>query len=210
VVAVVVMAKARDWPAELRKPITMKQLRTGHSEFATSDNELTDEEIKERYVAECLRRIAAISGFFKVSKSQAGDVLLVMKLCRHWGIPGFDIEEEPRRGPGAPRIWTPEKQCEIFADVMSLVDRSRISEHSACQALTRRHTSRYEGVSPKTLHREFLRAKKKIVDDPLFRTAYFSEDELRENDTPTYGPELIKRAIQRYAIAQQSKPNNIA
>jgi hypothetical protein len=207
------MARTRDWPAELRKPITMKELRSRHFGL-----EFTVKDIQQRYVAECVRRVDIMRNFFQISKSLAeakANVLLVVRLCRYWKISGFEIAEEPRRGPGAPRIWTPQKQCEVFADVVSLVKRSQVTEHRACQILAerQRYKERYKDMLAKTIHREFLRAKKTISGDPWFRATYFRQHAFRGlllDDIPTFGPELIEMAIQRYAIAQKSKPNNSA
>jgi hypothetical protein len=199
---VVVMVKTRDWPAELRKPITMKELRNEVPEGGTNY------EILQRYVAECCRRVALIRSFLKVSESESGNVLLVVKLCRYWEIPGFGIVDEPKRGPGAPKIWTAQKQCEVFADVMSLVKPPHVSEHRACQLLAEQGHARYEDMSAKTIHREFLRAKKTITGNPLFRARYFSQNEF--DDMPMSGPDLIEVAIQRYAVAQNPKPHNNA
>jgi hypothetical protein len=215
VVAVVVMAKARDWPAELRKPITMKQLRNAGSGLSKIPraNEFTVDEIKQRYIAECVRRVAVMRNFFKVSNSELGNVLLVSRLCRHWGIPGFDIVEEPKRGAGAPTIWTPQKRCEVFADVMSLVKPPHISENRACQILAERRNARYKGMSDKTIHREFLRARKTIIGDPWFRATYFRQNAFRGllfEEIPTFGPGLIEMAIRKYSIAQELKQYNSA
>jgi hypothetical protein len=179
------MGKIRDWPADLRKKINIRQ------------SQARDDFVAE-YIIECDRRIRLLIDFFGVDLKLPGSwLLLIVRLCNHWDIPGFSNAHR-----GAPRRWTDIKNCELFADVMALAP--PISEHAACAHICKnaKYRERYSAVKPKTIHRQFLRAKKQIKDDPIFRLQYFSDGQ-----GPTdYGPGVIKAAVERYGLRRKSKP----
>lgn len=84
-------------------------------------------------------------------------------LCLYWGIPGFSASNKKKAG--RPRQWTDEKRSQLLIDVRSLIERRGISERSACFQIARdpqKYPNRYP-KDPKTLHREFLRAKNQQV-----------------------------------------------
>jgi hypothetical protein len=184
------MGKTRDWPSDLRKKINFPQ------------SETRDDLVAE-YIIECNRRIRLLFDFFDVSTKHgsASWEYLIVRLCNHWDIPGFQLSNAQGRGP--PRRWTDIKNCQLFADVMDLT--SRMSEHAACVHICKsvaKYSERYSAFQPRTIHRQFLRAKKQIKTDPIFRLQYFGGD-LGSTD---YGPELIKVAINRYGLRNKSKP----
>ena len=141
---------------------------------------------------------------------------LVIDLCNHWEIPAFQILQSKPRGPGASRIWTDRRLCELFADVQSLVRDSAMSEHAACKHIAAHPGKFGRRYSPpkktqpgdwgKTLHRQFLRAKGMAKHDFPFRMIYFGEGKGLLRPTPEYGPEFMRIAIERYAIARNSTP----
>jgi len=96
-----------------------------------------------------------------------GDWLqFIYYLCLHWGIPGFSEKKV-----GRPREWTDQKRWQLFIDVMSLIQRRRMSERSACFRIARnpqKYSNRYP-KDPKTLHREFQRAKDQVLAMPRGR-----------------------------------------
>jgi len=183
------MHKARDWPSDLRKRINFRQ------------SEARDDLVAE-YIIECNRRIRLLFDFFDVSTKHgsASFEYLIVRLCNHWDIPGF--QSSNAQGRGAPRRWTDKKNCELFADVMAVA--SGMSEHSACAHICNasKYSQRYSKYKSKTIHRQFLRAKKQIKTDPIFRLQYFGGG-LGPTD---YGPELIKVALNRYGLRNKSKP----
>jgi hypothetical protein len=184
------MGKTRDWPTDLRKKINFPQ------------SETRDDLVAE-YIIECNRRIRLLFDFFDVSTKDgsASWEYLIVRLCNHWDIPGFQLSNA--QGRGAPRRWTDEKNCELFADVMALA--SGMSEHAACVHICKnasKYSQRYSKYNSKTIHRQFLRAKKQIKTDPIFRLQYFGGG-LGPTD---YGPELIKVALNRYGLRNKSKP----
>jgi len=182
------MGKMRDWPADLRKKINIRQ------------SQARDEFVAE-YIVECSRRIQLLFGFFGVSPSLKGSwEYLIVRLCNYWDIPGFQLPNA--QGRGAPRRWTDTKNCELFADVMAKTQ--KMSDHAACVYIsknTAKYGQRYLSIKDKTLHRQFLRAKKRIRTDPIFRLQYFGGG-LRPTD---YGPKLIQEAIERYGLRSKSK-----
>jgi hypothetical protein len=161
------MAKKPSWPAELRKPFPLDDPLAKRAEPLDVSERLASEfdpegpEIQE-FVAEVKRRVSVIASFVDPLREEfpatEGDWLrLIYNLCLHWGIPAF----RKKRG-GRPTKWTDEKRERLFADVMSLVKRGK-TEHTACIIIAGRpqkYIDRYYPKKHKTLHREFLRAKK--------------------------------------------------
>jgi hypothetical protein len=183
------MGKTRDWPTDLRKKINFRK------------SQVRDDFVAE-YIIECNCRIRILFDFFGVDPKLPGSwEYLIVRLCNHFDIPGF--QSSNAQGRGAPRRWTDIKNCELFADVMALT--SRMSEHAACVHICKsvaKYSERYSAFEPRTIHRQFLRAKKQIKTDPIFRLQYFGGG-LGPTD---YGPELIKVALNRYGLRNKSKP----
>jgi hypothetical protein len=182
------MGKTRDWPTDLRKKINFRQSRR--------------DDFLPAYIIECERRIRLLFDFFGVDPKLHGSwQYLIVRLCNHWDIPGF--QSSNAQGRGAPRRWTDIKNCELFADVMALTP--SMSEHAACVHICKnaaKYGERYSAVKPKTIHRQFLRAKNQIKTDQIFRLQYFS-DGLGPTD---FGPGFIKEAVKRYGLRGKSKP----
>jgi hypothetical protein len=153
--------------------------------------------------------------FFKIywPQNDAEWLSLVMKMCEHWDIPGFQLATAPARGPGADKKWTDKKNCELFADVNALVQRLGWSESSACAHIAKnpekfknryrvkRRGDRAGDEDTKTLRRQYTRVKEQIQTDAVFRLAHFGEP---FGAIPEYDSGLIKEAIRRYAVAQES------
>jgi hypothetical protein len=219
------MPRAIAWPPELRRPITKYELLgTNTGLFGLSRQEISelfgldqqpsdtanhtsnDDGMAHRYSAECRRRIDVMLNFFGIDRptDDAGWESVIIRLCVHWGIPAFEVAMKPRRGPGAPKSWTSQRYCQLFADVMALASKGRLSEHAACKHIAdnqSKYGKRYLRIPARTLHRQFSRAKHEIKTNNLFRHAYFSRGGLGLLDSPDYGAELL--AIERYAIAQK-------
>lgn len=185
------MHKARDWPSDLRKRINFRQ------------SEARDDLVAE-YIIECNRRIRLLFDFFGVSTKHgsASWECLLVRLCNHWGIPGFHV-----RGRGAPKRWTDTKNCQLFADVMALTLTSRMRAHAACVYISKhpaKYDQRYAGFKTPTIHRQFLRAKKQIKSDPIFRNLHFNAGLVQ---VPIeYGSGLIKVAVNLYACRNKKTP----
>lgn len=208
------MKKAREWPAELRKPMTLRDLAPIASNLGKEITPQYDDLVRKNYVTECARRFGVMLEFFGVNKSDEIGLLkwLIVRLCNHWNIPAFQVVDRPARSSAKQKIWTDEKSCQLFADVMALVP--RLSENAACVYIAKNSTKyrkRYDNLNAKTLHRQFLYAKSQIVHDPVFRLMFFSAGGPFEKiKVPEYGRDLIAMAVERYAITRQSEPNKLA
>jgi hypothetical protein len=202
------------WPTELKWPIIVDDIVNdivkswpSRQGFGALDIELTNAISEEKD-----RRVEIISESLgtEVPKNSDEWLELLDAVCQHWRIPAFQIEQTKPRGPGATKIWTDRKHCELFADVMRL-RKGTLSELGACKFIAQkpeqfgqRYLQRKRTKSEawaKTLHRQFLTAKKKIQSDQRFRTVHFSRS-LRP--ALEYGPEFVNRAIKQYACTRNS------
>jgi len=209
------------WPIELKSPIIVDEIVNSILETSTpSSMSDLDIDVVNAISEEKGRRAEIICKFLGMELPNSFDdwLELLDAVCRHWSIPAFRIEQTKPRGPGATQIWTDQKHCELFADVMLLRRRIR-SEFAACKFIAqnskqfgRRYlprTGTKSGAWAKTLHRQFLNAKKKIKSDQLFRTIHFSLNRSSQSPALEYGPEFVDQAIKRYAYARNSlKPNS--
>jgi hypothetical protein len=128
----------------------------------------------------------------------------------------FQIAMVRPRGPGATKIWIEQKHCELFADVQSVVANG-LSETAACKFIasnSKQYGLRYSlpkhaSVEKwrKTLNRQYVTAKRKIINDHTFRRLFFSDD---TGTDVQYGPEFIARAIIQYAYARKSSSGKFA
>lgn len=199
-----------DWPIELKNPISLDTLQHTISRKQSAKNFSID--LLNAITEERCRRIEALAAFLsRYDFGELGPTVsprfpsdehdwteLIIALCEFWKIPALHIETDGRR-PGAPRKWTDEHYCMLFADVQNLV-RRRMSESGACGHIasnTKVFGSRYRRPNrsseegwKKTLHRQFLNSKKLIRNNPAFRAQHFSHAE--------YGASLIAEAIERY------------
>jgi hypothetical protein len=195
------------WPTELKWPIIVDDIANDivKSWLSPQGFKALDIEVTNAISEEIYRRVEVISEFFGTDVPKTTDdwLELLEAICRHWSIPAFRIEQSKPRGPGATLIWTDQKHCELFADVMRL-SKGALSEYGACKSIAQkpqkfgqRYLPRKKDIKPEawgnTLHRQFLAAKKKIMTDQLFRTVHFKRPGLE------YGPELVNRAIKLYA-----------
>jgi hypothetical protein len=185
------MGKTRDWPTDLRKRINFPQ------------SQVHDDLVAE-YIIESQRRIRLLFDFLGIDPKMPGSwEYLIVQLCNHWGIPGFHD-----RGRGAPKRWTDTKNCQLFADVMALTLTSRMPEHAACVYISKhpaKYDQRYADFKTATIHRQFLRAKKQIKSDPIFRNLHFN---LGLVQVPIeYGSGLIKVAVNLYACRNKKRRN---
>jgi hypothetical protein len=217
------MSKGREWPRELRSPIVQEELAKRGAppgvlfERAESDSEATKRLIKN-YLAEITQRAKLMLAFFQIPwpQNDAQWLSFVMKICDYWAVPGFEVASSVPRGPGQSKKWTDRKNCELFADVNALVLHKGLTEYSACQHIARNprayknrypiksRTARKAKGDARTLHRQYVRVKKKIQDDHIFRLSYFGLPFGSLLGNIDYGPDLIEEAIKRYAVAQES------
>jgi hypothetical protein len=178
-------------------------------------------ELTNAIMDEQSRQVDTICAFLHVRSPDNFDpdwLELLAAVCQHWKIPAFRLEQTKRRGPGATKIWTDRKHCELFADVMR-VAKGASSEHGACKIIAQ-NPERFGGRYPrpddtkceawaKTLHRQFLTAKNKIKSDHIFRNVNFSHVFGSHRPALEYGPEFVDRAIEQYAYARNSlNPNS--
>ncbi len=204
------------WPLELRKPIIVEEIRKGispHQRNKHIETEITIEIISERE-----RRLEIIADFLdrRYPTNDEEWLRLLIALCRFWDIPAFQIAMVRPRGPGATKIWIEQKHCELFADVQSVVANG-LSETAACKFIasnSKQYGLRYSlpkhaSVEKwrKTLNRQYVTAKRKIINDHTFRRLFFSDD---TGTDVQYGPEFIARAIIQYAYARKSSSGKFA
>jgi hypothetical protein len=203
-----VKTKNPRWPSELKRPIIVDEILKSippQQRFKHLDTELTI-----AIVAEQSRQVEIISEFLRTPLPNPFDydwLELIVALCRHWNIPAFRLEQIRPRGPGATKIWTDRKLCELFADVQRLAQGAR-SELGACKFIAQnpqKFGQRYlrrEGATPeawaKTLHRQFIAAKSKIKRDHIFRNVNFSLVFGRHRPALKYGPKFVNQAIRQY------------
>jgi hypothetical protein len=204
------------WPLELRTPIVVEEIKKGIPPQQRMKHLQT--EITIAIYSERERRLETIADFLNRPYPTNDEewLRLLIALCRFWEIPAFDIAMVKPRGPGATRIWTDQKHCQLFADVQSVVAKG-LSETAACRFIasnSKQFGFRYNLPKratvdgwKKTLNRQYVTAKNKITSNQTFRTLYFSDD--TGTDVP-YGPEFIARAIKQYAYARESSSGKFA
>ena len=162
-------AKKIEWPVELRQPFPSFSQLTERARLLKPGGSLA-EVIGVEFFAEVKRRVIAMVGFVDPltegpPATEREWLRFIYYLSLYCGIPGF--QEAGRRKAGRPKKWTDEKRLQLFADVMSLVQRRRMTEHSACLYIAS-HPEHYldrHPNDPKTLHREFQRAKNAFEDN---------------------------------------------
>ena len=205
------MPKQPAWPKELRTPIVLSKFLSELDSTYTETGFL-ERKMHKAVMLEIARRISVIAGFLNADlRGEQSWIFLLWRLCDHWGIPAFQIAKHPPRKAGRRRKWTEAKQCELFADVMNLAATAKMTEHSACLFIAknrRRFGNRYlmkgnDKAVARTLHRQFLEAKK-ATQDYFFRLIHFGDAEAQHFHVLEYGPELVRMAIKRYAHARKS------
>ena len=217
--------KSRVWPVELKQPIIIEQIQSNDPNL----KKVISPEDSERALFEAVsvergRRVIIISEFLgqELPASDAEWLLLIVAICEHWNIPAFQMKMKKPRGPGATKFWTDEKHCQLFADVQYLA-KGKLSEHGACKFIAakpekfgrrylRPDRTRREAWN-KTIHRQFIAAKRKIKSDRTFRAVHFTYGFVfgfGPEHGPEYGPAFIDDAIKRYAYAQNSSQVNSA
>jgi hypothetical protein len=200
------------WPDQLKKPIVFEDLVPG---MLSDPARAHEEAVRERLSHEINRRIDILAQFFGfpfLPDTSEEWILLLRLLCQHWEIPAFNTVGTKPRGPGAGKLWTDVKHCELFADVQSLVAGSNMTEHAACRHIAGnrpRFARRYPKPATssvdawtKTLHRQFITAKRKARSDFAFRMFYFGEGQGLLRPIPDWS-RLVELAIARYAAARE-------
>jgi hypothetical protein len=190
------------WPIELRAPIVLRELWRTAAAYTLPGQDI-EEAFREQYANAFFERIDILDGFLgypELPETEKDWCGLLSRLCLHWNIPSFQtVDSRPRRG--ANKIWTDEKQCQLFADVQSLVAHSQMSENGACKYIAK-NPARFEGryrrpkqsnQDPwaKSLHRQFVAAKKRAKENFGFRMIYFGEGQGLLRPVPEW-PELVK------------------
>lgn len=203
------------WPSELKRPIVLDDLAIPRGLFSLADSKSDSERRLNEALAKVLgARISTLASFLRLPRApdtEAEWIQLLFALCDHLGLPFFRVLKSKPRGAGASKKWTDEKLCQLFSDVQSLVVRGQ-TEHGACKFIAA-HPGKFErryspprkarpGDWGKTLHRQFLRAKRKAKDDFAFRMIFFGEGRGFLRPTPEYGPDLVRIAVERYAVAR--------
>jgi hypothetical protein len=202
------MSKKRNWPPELKGPFPMQQLEDQAHEVADEtgqQEQVYTSHLRELWEAETRRRVALIAQFFGKPWPQ-GEIdwlELVFQLCVACEAPGFTEQIRPA---GAPKRWSNLQNRRLFADVMSVVTETKLSAYAAVRHLTsnpNKFLNRYVKYTgkPKTLHRQFVRAK-----------TYFEKLD-RTHPGPALWPmsrdEMIKHMIDTYSAEAEVKRSRI-
>ena len=159
------MAKNPDWPVELYEPFSPQRIADQAVRGLTS-NEKAAERISQLFISEVKHRVMIIAGYLGMSRppqTESEWLQLIYYLCLHWKIPAF--QNTSKKSRGAKRKWTDKRREELFTDVMSLVKKGKMTDSAACRYIAanpRKFGQRYP-TNPKTLRREFLRAKKALA-----------------------------------------------
>ena len=163
------MSKQPDWPRQLNEPFSHHRI-ADYAIRGLLSSEAAADRITEAFNAELKRRVTLMAYDLDMPglpKSETQWLRLFYELCRRWQIPGF--QDTPKKRRGAKTKWTAQLKGALFDDVTSLVKQKGITESSACRYIAvnaRKFGQRYP-TNPKTLHREFLRAKKDYAEIPF-------------------------------------------
>ena len=166
----------RFWPSTLLQPILMDwieaQVDKLEPDALKSRTELSCQVLDE----EMMRRVALMARLFGLQwpLAERDWIRLVWHLFVYWDIPGLGWADRADRGPGATKKWDALKNRQLLADVMSLKSRG-LSDNAACRHIAlnpEKFLNRYS-KNHKTLHRQFLRAKKEFGSS--FETAPVEE-----------------------------------
>ena len=158
-------AVKRLWPSELRQPILTDWIEKQIDKLEPNASKSRDELLYQVMDEELTRRVAIMARLFGLQWPLGERDLLrfVLLLCLLWDIPGLDLADRVGRGAGATKKWDAVKNRQLLADVMSLNKRG-MSENAACRYIAHnpeKFLNRYS-KNHKTLHRQFLRAKKEF------------------------------------------------
>jgi hypothetical protein len=155
------LPKKPDWPTELKEPFLPHRI-ADRAVRGLISNEGAAERISEAFIAEIKRRVTIIAGFLGMPylpQTETEWLKLIYYLCRYWHIPAFEEKSSKKRG--AKQKWTDKKRLQLFDDVMSLVTKG-MTESGACTHIAknpRKFHQKYP-TNSRTVHREFLRAKR--------------------------------------------------
>jgi hypothetical protein len=209
-------SKKRKWPSELKGPFPMQKLEHQAMEEAgeaSNAEELYKIIIRELWEAETKQRVARIAQFFNEPWPQREDewLELIFLICAGFEAPGFQSGR-----PGAPKKWGGWQNARLFADVMSYATRTGHSELAAVKDIVKRpdkYLNRYSKYikKPKTLHRQFLRAKKdfeKLDCTDVSFLRLLSPAEKIKQQIDFYSAEAEKK--RRNQSAQKSTPHKDA
>lgn len=160
------MAKKRDLPPELKKPIRVDQIL---AEIVKLRRAGLKPDARQLMRTETRRRVALLLQYLGSPWPENEDdwLKLIVRICSHLNVPGFQLA---LTGSGAKKKWPVWKNFELIIDVQSLRHKNkRLSDFGACQYIAR-HPEKYDNRYPKnptTLHRQFLRAKSEFDPSDL-------------------------------------------
>jgi hypothetical protein len=110
-------------------------------------------------------------------------------------VPGLDPQQGRRNRSGRNQQWTTEKNLQLFSDVMVLTRKGR-SKNAACSHIAKnpeKYLKRYPR-EPKTIHRQFIRAKREFERDWI---------------NQLLGAEAVERAIAKYSSESERTRSRI-
>jgi hypothetical protein len=160
--------RKHSWPPDLKGPFPMQQLKDDADQLAmqAGRSDVYTRYLRELWEEETKRRVALIAQFFgrQWPQKEIEWLALIFQICKSCEAPGF---KEQGRAAGAPEKWDFTKNRCLYADVMFVVAKTRRSELAAIKHIAENPTNflnRYAEYAkkPKTLHRQFLRAKKEV------------------------------------------------
>lgn len=158
------MPKKHNLPAELRKPMRLDHLlaETSKRRRAGLNQQIIGTELR--------RRVTLLAQYLgrRWPENESEWLELVIAICSHFEVvPAFKFVVT---GAGRRKNWSIWKNIELLVDVLILKHKKKkLTDHSACKYIAE-HPKDYDNRYPKslkTLHRQFLRARKETdLPDP--------------------------------------------
>jgi hypothetical protein len=211
-------SNCQPWPVTLKHSISLKDLQKALRRDQSAKE--FDIDLLEAVRKEQILRIEKLCNFLsqydhtyllgsRLPTTEDEWCQLVIVLCEFLNVPAFQVQMTKPRGPGASKLWTDNKLCQLFADVQSLTKSSALSENGACKFIAanpQKFGNRYRPSKPstplaraKTLHRQFTAIKLILKTKRTFRI-WMLRGIGREFE---YGPAFVDEAIKRYAFARE-------
>jgi hypothetical protein len=209
-------AQKRQLTGLLRKPIDLADVKAQDLRAVLAL--LPDEnDILEHHRRELCARVAELDKFFGLQsdsqeeqrakalveylfKVDANDpqwwLSFTAYLLRHH-VPGFSIKRTGKKKHGAPRTWTDERFCQLFADVEYLKKTTGMNVGDICKQLPRRkgYGKRWGLDTPEGLRKAYTEANKRS------RTVLFQMELCGRTATDSKSRiDHIEAAIERHAL----------
>jgi hypothetical protein len=218
-------SKNGEWPPELKGAFPTKEIINRATKANplpdTDDLDVYDDierDVRRLTLVEVRTRVKLLVHFFATRWPENEDdwLALLFEACARLGAPGFRIEKA-----GAPRKRSDLKNRQLFADVMSFTTKNKgttkLSENAAVKDIAdhpEKYLNRYIKYKQKTVHRQFLRAKREFEQlEPMEYSGSFlprtiSRDEMIQKFIHFYSAKA--ELGRRRQVAQKSSTEKVA